>query len=98
MSSLSLRFNHEEFCDRLYVRRKTSEEAVFCRVKGSFLWTGKVSPGPRGVLWVFRETSRRVLAAWQACPAAPKAPKERGVPGPVWSQAVGVVAPLPWQP
>jgi hypothetical protein len=24
-----LRFNHEEFCDRLYVRRKTSEEEVF---------------------------------------------------------------------
>ena len=27
--TLSLRFNHEEFCDGLYIHRKTSEENVF---------------------------------------------------------------------
>ena len=38
--ALSLRFNHEEFCDGLYVRRKTLSLAIFVGSQAAFLTAG----------------------------------------------------------
>src|SRR5215217_2981512 len=93
---LSLRFNHEEFCDGLYVRRKTSEGGIFGG-SGALL-DGRVAFGPA------REaafgSSGRPPAGFRRLGGRAQVPQKRrkGALYPCGRQAAGVVAPLPRQP